>query len=138
MTSSDDLNALEGHEFAPALYEVTEDQIKKFAAAIGDGATANGKFAPPTMAALYGLSAVGSLLALDEVSPYLDRVIHADQELTWERPVIAGESLTTNGRVSKVRQRSGAWFVTVESETSDASGARVGTSVSTLVIGGAQ
>lgn len=136
MTSGGNLIDLEGHEFPLAVFEVTREQITQFADAIGDSSFASGEVAPPTMAALYGLSAVGSLLELDEVRPHLDRVIHADQELTWDRPVVAGETLTTTGRVSRVRERSGAWFVTVESETCDESGATVGTSVSTLVIGG--
>lgn len=138
MTSGNSLVHLEGHEFPPAVFEVTREQINQFATAVGDKSFHGGEAAPPTMAALYGLSAVGSLLALDEIRPHLDRVIHADQELTWKRPVMAGESLTTAGRVSRVRERSGAWFVTVESETRDASGTEVGTSVSTLVIGGAK
>lgn len=138
MTSRSSLVDLEGRAFPPAIFEVTGEQISQFAHAIGDTSFASGEVAPPTMAALYGLSAVESLLALDEVRPHLDRVIHADQELTWDRPVVAGESLTTTGRVSRVRERSGAWFVTVESETSDASGSKIGSSVSTLVIGGAE
>ncbi|RIK06700.1 MAG: hypothetical protein DCC49_11255 [Acidobacteria bacterium] len=138
MTSRSSLSHLEGHEFQPTEFEVTKEKIGQFADAIGDQSYESGEVAPPTMAALYGLSAVGSLLALEEVSPHLARVIHADQELTWERPVTAGELLTTKGRISRVRERSGAWFVTVESETCDSSGAPVGTSVSTLVIGGSE
>lgn len=137
MTSGGNLVDLEGYEFPPATFAVTREQISHFADAIGDCSFARRAVAPPTMAALYALSAVESLLTLDQIRPHLDRVIHADQELTWSRPVVADELLTTTGRVSRIRERSGSWFVTVESETYDERGATVGTSVSTLVIGGA-
>lgn len=130
------LSQLAGQEFPPELFDVTEEQVAEFASAIGDESYIANRAVPPTLAAIYGLGPVKKFLELSSVEPYLSRVIHAEQELTWLRQVQVGETLATTGQISRVRERKGSYFVTIESETRTLDGKLVGTSSSTLVLGG--
>lgn len=132
-----DPSDLEGRELPATVYHVEREKIREFAAAIGDSKAISVGVAPPTFAALYALAPIGQLLALPEVLPYTSRVIHVDQELELERPVRAGDVLTTVGQVERVRSRGGGWFITLATASVNDKGVEVARARATLLLGGA-
>ena len=62
--------------------------------------------------------------------------MHGDQRFTYSRPIVAGDELTASLRVTSIKTLGGNSMVTSESAITDADGAHVVTSSSTLVIRG--
>ncbi|GMA63758.1 MaoC family dehydratase N-terminal domain-containing protein [Alicyclobacillus fastidiosus] len=92
--------------------EIEKGAIRKFVEAIGDKnplycdeayAQANGYaslVAPPTFPTTFRLP-------LPDVHFELSRVLHGEQEYTYERPIVAGDVLRCSSRVADVYERSG-------------------------------
>lgn len=122
--------SLVGRTFPPAPpYEVTEDRIREFAAAVG--ASYDGGAAPPTFAITQWFAAMGVMLETEAVD--LSRIIHGEQRFAYERPVVPGDVLNTALTVTSLRSIGDNDIVGTASEVVDADGALVCTMVATLV-----
>jgi acyl-CoA thioesterase FadM len=64
------------------------------------------------------------------------RVVHGDQRFDYERPIVAGDELVAQLRVSKVQSLGGHSMVTTETAISTLAGELVVTAISTLVVRG--
>lgn len=109
-----------GRAFGPYTYRVTRAQIARFAAAIGlpeayyrDPAAAAAAGlpdlpAPPTLATAYGLWANPALLdELAAIGAPLPRLLHGEQHYTYHAPFYAGDTLTSEPRISALEERAG-------------------------------
>lgn len=92
--------------------------------------------APPTFAMVIQDLTLQQLLAEPDSGIALERAIHAEQRFRYTRPIVAGDELTAQLRVTGVRAIGKGAMVTSEAEVTDADGAHVVTTVSVLLIGG--
>jgi len=79
---------------------------------------------------------VQQLLAEPDSGIALERAIHAEQRFRYSRPIVAGDELVAQLRVTGVRAIGKGAMVTSEAEITDAGGAHVVTATSVLLIGG--
>jgi acyl dehydratase len=126
--------SLIGRTFPPtAAYEVTEDRIRAFTAAVH--APYDGTSVPPTFPIVMWFDAMNGFLQTEHIE--LSRIIHGEQKFAYERPLVVGDVLTTQLSVASVRQIGGNDIVGTVSEFRDADGRLVCTSGATLVHRGA-
>lgn len=125
---------IEGKLYDPVTVELDADHVAAFAWAIGAD-PAEG--VPPTYAAVYCLGATApQLFGDDEAGVDLARLLHAEQEFSWERHPQVGESVTSQARVTSDLDRRGMRFVTLETATQDSDGRPVCRSRALFVIRG--
>ncbi|MFE6736219.1 MaoC family dehydratase N-terminal domain-containing protein [Microbacterium sp. NPDC057650] len=139
---------LVGREFPPTSpYLVGREKVREFARAVFadapvhtdvDTARAAGYadvVAPPTFAMVIQDHTLQQLLALEDSGIVLARTIHAEQRFTYTRPIVAGDELTGQLRVTGIRTLGGNAMITSEAEITDADGAHVVTATSVLLVG---
>jgi acyl dehydratase len=140
---------LVGRAFAPTPpYLVGREKVREFARAVlatdpqhSDVAAAAALgypdvVAPPTFAMVVQDLTVQQLLAEPDSGIVLERAIHAEQRFRYSRPIVAGDELVAQLRVTGVRAIGKGAMVTSEAEITDAAGAHVVTTTSVLLIGG--
>ena len=125
-----------GKVYAPTEpYEVTRVKLAEFAAAVGEPDLLEEAHpaAPPTFAAVVTNAAWDSLFTDPELDLSLRRVVHADQQFRYARPLRAGDVVTATLRIDKVRVRGAAEIVSVTVDVDDALGAPVLSAASTFL-----
>ena len=138
-----------GREFPPTPpYLVGREKVREFARAVFatdpqhtdvDAAVALGYpdvVAPPTFAMVVQDLTLQQLLAEPDSGIALERAIHAEQRFRFSRPIVAGDELVAQLRVTGLRAIGAGAMVTSEAEITDADGAHVVTATSVLLIGG--
>ena len=78
------------------------------------------------------------LLAEPDSGIELARTVHAEQKFRYTRPIVAGDELVAQLRITNVRPFGKGAMVTSEAEIADAAGTHVVTATSVLLIGGAE
>lgn len=142
-------STLVGSSFPPTeTYRVCAAKIAEFARATGatsalhtdpDAARAAGYpdvVAPPTFAVVVAQRAEAAYIAHPGAGIDFTRVVHAQQEFHYARPIVAGDALRTTVHVESITHRAGITFVTTRAELADAAGAAVATVRSTLAVRG--
>lgn len=115
--------AVTGREYEPVELTIDAAHAAAFARAVGADAGAG---IPPTYAAVYALGVTAPQLFGDEEAAVdFSRLVHAEQEFSWERHPRPGELIRARGRVTSDIERRGARFITFETECTDARGALV-------------
>jgi acyl dehydratase len=92
--------------------------------------------APTTFPIVIQQLTLDQLLAEPDAGIDFSRVVHGDQRFSYSRPVVAGDLLTAQLTVTSVKTLGGNAMVTAESVITDADGAHVVTTTSTLVVRG--
>ena len=139
---------LVGREFPPtAPYLVGREKVREFARAVFadapqhsdvEAARAAGfsdVVAPPTFAMVIQDHTLQQLLAEPDSGIVLARTIHAEQRFTYSRPIVAGDELSAQLKVTGIRVMAGNALVTSDAEITDAEGSHVVTATSVLLIG---
>lgn len=140
---------LVGRSFAPTpAYLVGREKVREFARAVfadapqhhdPEAARALGYadvVAPPTFAMVIQDLTLQQLLAEPDSGIALERTVHAEQRFNYTRPIVAGDELVGQLRVTGIRPFGKAAMVTSEAEIADTAGAHVVTATSVLLIGG--
>ena len=129
-------------------YLVGREKVREFAAAVfatdpvhRDLAVAKERgfsdvVAPTTFPVVVQDRTLQQLLAHPESSIDFSRVVHGDQRFDYVRPIVAGDELVGQLRVTKVQALRGHSMVTSETVISTVSGEHVVTATSTLVVRG--
>lgn len=126
--------ALEGKTYAAVSFEVTEDHVRRFAAAVGD----DGSFVPPTFVTTPEIAAgLAQVVADAELGLDFTRVVHGEEVYEWSRPVRVGETLEVVATIESIRARGGHEFLTLRTELRGANAELVVTARSSLVVRGA-
>lgn len=138
---------LVGREFPPtAPYLVGREKVREFARAVfadapqhTDVAAAQALgfadvVAPPTFAMVIQDLTLQMLLGLEDSGIVLSRTIHAEQRFGYTRPIVAGDELTAQLRVTGIRAMGPAAMITSEAEIRDAAGEHVVTATSVLLV----
>jgi N-terminal half of MaoC dehydratase len=120
----------EGKAYPRVSFEVTEEHVRRFAAAVGD----DGTFIPPTFATVPEIAAgLAHAVADPELGLDFARVVHGDQEYEWTRPLQVGETLDVGAVIEGIRTKGGHGFLKLRTEMRDADGEIVVTARSTLI-----
>ncbi|UPK75847.1 MaoC family dehydratase N-terminal domain-containing protein [Nocardioidaceae bacterium SCSIO 66511] len=122
---------LVGRTFPPtAPYDVSRHEIAEFAAAVGYAEA--GDEAPPTFPIVIAFKAMTALMGDPEVGIELRNVVHADQRFVSERAIRAGDVLTAQLQVEKLRHMAGTDIITTRSDIVAADGEHVCSAYATL------
>lgn len=140
---------LVGREFPPTPpYLVGREKVREFARAVHAtdpqhfepaAAQALGYadvVAPPTFAMVVQDLTLQQLLGAPDSGIALERTVHAEQRFRYSRPIVAGDELTAQLRITGIRPFGKAAMITSEAEMTDAGGGHVVTATSVLLIGG--
>jgi acyl dehydratase len=138
---------LVGREFPPTpAYLVGREKVREFARAVfadapqhTDVAAAQALgfadvVAPPTFAMVIQDLTLQQLLSLEDSGIVLARTVHAEQRFTYSRPIVAGDELTAQLRVTGIRAMGPASMITSDAEIRDAAGEHVVTATSVLLV----
>lgn len=112
-----------GRAYAPtAPYEVTLGKVEELTAALGAPLTeGHGPVeAPPTFGAVVTGPAWDVLFTDPELELQLSRVVHADQQFRYHRPLEPGDVVTATLSIAKVRVRGTTEIITTSVEVRDA------------------
>lgn len=129
------------------VYLVGREKVREFARAVFatapqhtdvEAARAQGYVdvvAPPTFAMVIADQTLQMLLNDATTGIVLERALHTDQQFTYTRPIVAGDELTGQLSVTRVRAMGTGAMLTSETVITDSVGEHVVTATSTLLIG---
>lgn len=126
-------------------YQVGREKVREFARSIGEqsplshdveAARAAGHrdlVAPPTFPVCFTMPVIEAFLRDPAFGWDYTRMVHGDQRITFARPVLAGDELTTVVHVDELRTRAGSHMLTLRCEVTDDAGDPVATTHALLV-----
>lgn len=128
-------------------YLVGREKVREFARAVMAGpesldletARANGHsdlVVPPTFPVVIQEQSLALVLSDPLAQIDFSRVVHGDQRFVYNRPIVAGDVLTSELTVASVKSLGGNHMVTFETEIFDVEDKLVCTAISTLVVRG--
>lgn len=133
-----------GHETPAQTGEVTAESIRQWADAIGD---ANSLFRDEAVARIAGYQGIPAeptyitrfhvAFADAGLDPEHTQVLHGEQEFVYERPIVAGETVTVKYVVTNIRQSNrpgGMGILTLEQRVDGADGQRAATGKATIIV----
>ena len=107
----DEFKAKIGEPWELGVYEIEKGMIQKFARAIDDPNPRWDTLAPPTFIVTLGGEQFGEKI----ITPMFgEGLLHGSTELECYQPVTPGDSITVNGKIASIRERSQMAFVTFE------------------------
>jgi acyl dehydratase len=110
--------ALEGKVYPDTAFTVDEDRVASFRSSVGE----TKDIVPPTFATAAEFAVFPLIVGDPELGLDFTRVVHAEQEYDWRRPLRIGESLTVRSRIASIRQKAGNGFLTIQTELLDGQG----------------
>jgi acyl dehydratase len=137
-----------GKTYPPKTYAVGREKIKEYANAVGEtnpvhldpeAARAAGYadvVAPPMFAVVYSSPAVGPIIFDPDVGINFAAMVHGGQEFVWEKPVVAGDEITTTAEVKAISEKDGKGFYVIESVSKNQDGDTVVTATWTNIVRG--
>lgn len=130
-----------------APYQVGREKVREFSTAVLASPTSrdleiakqNGHsdlVVPPTFPVVIQEHSLA--LVINDLEAQLDfsRVVHGEQRFLYQRPIVAGDTLTSELSVASVKSLGGNHMVTFETEIFDTANQLVCTAISTLVVRG--
>ena len=138
--------AYEGRTFpATEPYEVSRVKIAEFASAIGDpnpvyrdrdAAVAAGYpdvIAPPTFPIVASMASAGLAVADPGLGINYAMVVHGEQRFVYDRPLRAGDVVTAQSTIERIREAAGNVLLTTRTDLVTTGGEHVCTAYSVLV-----
>jgi acyl dehydratase len=140
--------ALLGKEYPPFRYEVGREKLREFAASVGetdpvyhDEEVARAAGHPdipavPTFPVVLTIR-VGQKVAADpELGLDYSRVVHGEQEFSYQRPIFAGDRLLAAGRVAAMEAKGRHELLAIETKVTTEAGEPVCSALVTLIARG--
>lgn len=130
--------AIEGKRYprTPS-YLIGREKLREFARATFFPETIDSaEVAPPTFAVVIQEQSLKQVLSDPEAKLDFSRVVHGDQRFVYERPIMAGDELTSELVVASIKTLAGNHLVTFNTEIFDSNNRLVCTAISTLVVRG--
>ena len=137
-----------GKSYEPRTYAVGREKIREYANAVGEtnpvhldleAARAAGYadlVAPPMFVVVYAAPTMAPAIFDPEVGIDFARMVHGGQEFRWERPVVAGDEITTTATVKDISERGGMGFYVFETVSTNQDGDTVATGTWTNIVRG--
>jgi hypothetical protein len=116
------LAELAGQAFGPFPYHTAAEKVGEYVAATGDDPDRWVEAAPPSLAGALLFEVAPHLLSHPAALESAASVVHGDQQFTWHRAIPLDRTLHVTGRVGRVRERSGVWFVGFDLDVADGDG----------------
>lgn len=120
-------------EFARAVFSTNPVNLDVFAA---QAAGYTDLVAPPTFAVVIQERSLSSVISDSEAAIDFSRVVHGDQRFISNRPIVAGDELTSVLEVASVKSLGAHSMITFNTEIFDIEKKLVCTAISTLVVRG--
>ena len=120
-------------EFARAVFSTNPVNLDVFAA---QAAGYTDLVAPPTFAVVIQERSLTSVISDPEADIDFSRVVHGDQRFVSNRPIVAGDELTSVLEVASVKSLGAHSMITFNTEIFDIEKKLVCTAISTLVVRG--
>lgn len=118
-------------------YLVGREKLREFArATFLSESFDTSEVAPPTFAVVIQEQSLKQVLSDPEARLDFSRVVHGDQRFVYERPIVAGDELTSELFVASIKTLAGNHLVTFNTEIFDSNNKLVCTAISTLVVRG--
>lgn len=137
----------EGHTYAPAEpYQVSREAIREFASAVKAAHPAHYDLqaaqsvghrdlvAPPTFAVTLAQRAEAAVVNDPEAGIDFSRVVHAEERFTHHGPITAGETLTAQATLDRIRVMGAGAMVTTVTEITAEDGSARATVTSSLLV----
>ena len=137
-----------GKQWEPQTFEIELERIRQYAKAVGEdnpihhdpAAAKEAGFrdvvAPPMFCVVYSAPAMGPAILDPEVGMNIPAMVHGGQEFEWSEPVCAGDTITTNVRLSEVYERDGKGFYVFESVSTNQDGVQTVKAIWTDIVRG--
>jgi acyl dehydratase len=137
-----------GKAYEPKIYAVGREKVREFANAVGEtnpihldveAARAAGYadvVAPPMFAVVYSAPAMAPAVLDPEVGINLAMMVHGGQEFVWDKPVVAGDEITTTASVKDISERGGKGFYVFKTVSTNQAGDTVATGTWTNIVRG--
>jgi acyl dehydratase len=137
-----------GKTYEPKIYAVGREKVREYANAVGEtnpvhldveAARAAGYadvVAPPMFAVVYSAPAMAPAVLDPDVGINLAMMVHGGQEFVWDRPVVAGDEITTTASVKDISERDGKGFYVFETVSTNQDGDTVATGTWTNIVRG--
>ena len=115
-----------GKEYPAEVYAIAREKVREYAAAVGESdpihtdveaARAAGYgdvVAPPMFAVVYSAPVMRPAIFDPDVGLNFATMVHGGQEFEWGEPVVAGDEITSMGRVKDISERDGMGFYVFE------------------------
>lgn len=107
-----------GKVYPDVPFPVEPDRVAAFRAVFGE----KGDAVPPTFLTAAEFSVFPQIWGDPELGLDFARVVHAEEEYEWRRPLVVGETLTVRARIAQIREKGGHGFLTIETELRDPAG----------------
>jgi len=114
-----------GKVYQPDFWDVTEENIKKFASGYNDLDNPRfkaGEIAPPMYAVLYAGATMFQALLDEELNVDMRRLVHGEQDMTWHRLPKPGDRVKTVGTIHNMEEKSSGEILHVKVESSTDAG----------------
>lgn len=105
---------LDGAVLGPVEVAVTADRIAFYVDATRDDPTRWSDEAPPGFGSVLLFAVADLFLLHPKVAPFTATLLHVDQSFSYSAPMRAGSTIEMQGTITRVRERSGSYFVTFE------------------------
>lgn len=128
------LEVLAGRVYGPVHTSISAAKSAEYVAATCDDAARWVEAAPPSYAGALLFAVAPSLIHDPDVGDHARVLVHSDQRFTWHGPLLHGADVAITGTVTRVRERAGMSFVTLEVAV-EAGGEPLVTSTSTFLMG---
>ena len=121
--------AAQGKTYPDVVFGVEPQRVAAFRAVFGE----RGDAVPPTFLTAAEFSVFPRIVGDPELGLDFTRVVHAEEEYEWRRPLAVGETLTARGRIAQIREKGGHGFLTIETELLDPAGHLVASARATMI-----
>jgi len=130
-----------GRSYASSSYEVEEEAMVRYALATNEtdprlvepGAD-GGLIAPPVFPVVYHARALGKPIGDPELNIDFKRALHGEQEMTFHRPLRAGDVITTAPSIEDIRDKGTGETLAIRLRSDNQAGERVEETLFTLFV----
>lgn len=129
------LEQVVGATYGPYEMRISPEKVAEYVEATGDIADRWQHHAPPSFAGALLFVVAPHFLDDMRVRPFTGVLVHVDQTFTWHGPLPVGDAIAVTGRVEKVRERGGRFFVTFAAAVDTSDGERLLDAVATFLMG---
>lgn len=110
---------LEGQPIGPVDVDITTDRVALYVDVTGDDPESWTGEAPPGFASVLLFAVADEFLYHPRVVAYTATLLHLDQTFRYDAAMRIGSTVEVEGTITRVRERSGSFFVTFEALASD-------------------
>jgi acyl dehydratase len=130
-----------GRSYAASTYEIKEEAMIKYALATNETSlrmleisTDGGLIAPPVFPVVYHARALGKPIGDPELDIEFRRALHGEQDMTFHRPLRAGDVISTTPSIEDIRDKGTGETIAIRLRSESQSGELVEETLFTLFV----